>query len=110
MGNNVIIDFVWELIKSYIPEKAKKVFDVYMEKALEKLNKFTEESLIDNKKIIESLGKCSFFACVLFTLIKCFNMAIGSFAVAICLFMLSDSICYYLNIKKILGNCLVQPY
>lgn len=71
-----------------------------MQKALDKLNSFTEEHLAENKKNIEKIGKCGFFACILFICIGSLSMATGSLAVAICLFMLGDSISYYLNIKK----------
>ena len=86
MENNSIKDFIWEFIKSHIPEKVQKIINAYMQKALDKLNSFTEEHLAENKKNIEKIGSLS--------------MATGSLAVAICLFMLGDSISYYLNIKK----------
>lgn len=100
MENNNIKDFIWEFIKSHIPEKIQEVFNAYMQKVLDELNGFIEEHLAENKKNIEKLGKCSIFACILFICIGCITMATGCFVVAICLFMLSDSISYYLNIKK----------
>nr|DAO70947.1 MAG TPA: hypothetical protein [Caudoviricetes sp.] len=100
MENNSIKDFIWEFIKSHIPEKVQKIINAYMQKALDKLNSFTEEHLAENKKNIEKIGKCGFFACILFICIGSLSMATGSLAVAICLFMLGDSISYYLNIKK----------
>jgi len=53
MENNSIKDFIWEFIKSHIPEKVQKIINAYMQKALDKLNSFTEEHLAENKKNIE---------------------------------------------------------
>ena len=66
MENNSIKDFIWEFIKSHIPEKVQKIINAYMQKALDKLNSFTEEHLAENKKNIEKIGNGQLSRCNMF--------------------------------------------
>lgn len=103
-------DSIWAVIETQIPEKYKIIFNKYVEKALDKLDSFAKNNLAENKVIIEKIAKYLAGIAILCFYLKWINLAMGLFAVVICLFLLGDSIKFYSNINKSLKKLLSSVF
>lgn len=108
MNYQVIKDTILDIWKAVIPEKYQKIPKEIIGKVIDELNKFTKDNLIQNKVVIDKLGRYSLLFTILCFLFGWLNAAMTFFAIMIYMVILNDSIETYFNINKSLKKLLVK--
>lgn len=99
-SKSLIIDFIWEVLKSLVPQRYRAILEKYVQMGLDALNDFSKDNLVSNKKKLEKLGRYCFWGLIPCLSIGWIKLSTGIFAVMVCLFMLGDSIKFYSNINR----------